>query len=495
MAKRTGFGKSVVLYSIAGISTQVVNFFLLPVYTTYLNTSDYGILEVVTMFISFFIHFVILGSDQAIGRMYFEEEKEGFSFKKYLRTIVAFIIVWGLLLCGVLTLFGEQVFGFIFPGVSFSRYLIFGVWGTFLASFTTMYVLLMSAKEIHSRRVLINLMKSFFMIGLILVFLVGFKWGVFSNVLGIFIAELIFGVFSFYALFRLINFRLGFHYKYLRMSLAFSVPFMFFNIGGTLRNITDRIILLNMLSTSEVGLYAMGYKFGMIVSIFMTAWYTTYKFRYMRIFADDDKDKDLIVSRLNHVYVLTIGFIFLGVSAFTPFVIFILTTSQFHESYVVAPWIAMTFLINGFGRMPTTQILFQRKTKYLTLVVFFGLVVNVIFSIILIKTFGYVGAAIGTFISQLATMLVYLFISNSMHRYKMDMRFFIQVVVLIGSWAILSFIFPNITLINFIIKLIIFSFTIFILWILMGRWEKNYFWGSMRENIQKIRKLFGLVSK
>lgn len=491
MVKKTGFGKSVILYSIAGISAKVVNFFLLPIYTSFLDPADYGILTAFTVFISFFIHFVILGSDQAIGRMYFEDRKSDFNFKKYLRTILTFTIIWGLFLCVVLTIFGEVVFNVIFPGVSFYKYMIFAVWGTFLTMFTTMYVVLMSAKEFHSRRVLINMVKSFFMIGLILVFLIGFNWGVFSNIFGIFIAEMIFGAFSFYSLFRLVKYRLGFDTRYLKMSLAFSVPLMLFNIGATLRNITDRIILANMLTMDKLGLYSMGYQFGAILSIFITAWHNTYKFRYLKIFSIDQKDKDLIVKRLNHVYLFVFGFIFMGISGFTPYAIYILTTSQFHESYIITPWIAMTFLMNGFGRMTTTQVHYQKKTKYLTFVVIFGIIVNVISSVILISILGYVGAAIGTMFSQLATMLIYLYISNKMHPYKMDSRFFLQIAVLLSAWSILSFAFPEISLINFIIKFIVICSSTAILWLFMGEWEKNYFWESVKKVMNRINRLIG----
>ena len=94
MAKKTGFGKSVILYSIAGIFAQIINFLLLPVYTRYLDTSDYGILSVVVIFIGVYIQVIILGSDQAIGRLYFDDGKD-FSFKKYLGTIITFSLVWG----------------------------------------------------------------------------------------------------------------------------------------------------------------------------------------------------------------------------------------------------------------------------------------------------------------------------------------------------------------------------------------------------------------
>jgi len=491
MARRTGFGKSVILYSIAGIFAQIINFLLLPVYTRYLGTADYGILSVVTIFIGVYVQVIILGSDQAIGRLYFDNGKN-FSFKKYLGTIITFSLVWGIGLSILLTVFGVQFFGLLFPGVSFWKYLVFAVWGTTLAAFSTMYLVLMSAKEIHSRRAGLNIFKSLFSIGLILIFLVGLGWGVFANVFGIFMADAIFGLFCLFALLRLSGFRFGINWKYLKSSLSYSVPLMLFNLGAILRSITDRMLLTRMLTLDDVGLYSLGFNFGNILSIFITSWYITYKFRYMKMFSENAKDKDIMVKRLNHVYLFVIGFIFLGVSAFTRYVLFFMTTSAFHEAYIVTPWIALTFLANGFGRMPTTQILFRKKTKYLIMIVLAGLVANIIISIPLIYYYGYIGAAIGTFLSQLLTVIIYYIVSNRLHPFSMDRRFLIMSLVLLISWGLMSFVLDSMEPIMIAAKIGAFIISTGFLWVLLGKWEKDYF----LENLKKIvNKYMALLKK
>lgn len=493
MVKKTGFGKSVILYSVAGIFAQIINFLLLPVYTRYLGTSDYGILSVVVIFIGVYIQVIILGSDQAIGRLYFDDGKN-FSFKKYLGTIVTFSLIWGIGLSILLTIFGVQFFGLIFPGVSFWKYLVFAVWGTTLGAFMLMYMVLVSAKEIHTRRAGITIFRSIFSIALILILLVGLGWGVFANVFGIFLADVIFGLFCLFALLRLSGFKFGINWKYLKASLAFSVPLMLFNLGAILRSITDRMLLTRMLSLDDVGLYSMGFNFGNILSIFITSWYITYKFRYMKLFSDNAKDKDLMVKRLNHVYLFVIGFIFLGLSAFTRYVLYFMTTFEFHEAYIVTPWIALTFLANGFGRMPTTQILFKKKTKYLIMIVLAGLVVNIIISIPLIYFYGYVGAAIGTFLSTLFTAIIYYHVSNRLHPYAIDRKFLIMTLALLVSWGVFSLFLDSMEPYLVGLKIVVFIFTMGILWLLLGKWEKEYFMDNLKKTLKKYLSMIKTTS-
>ena len=79
MSRSKEFTKNTLLLFIGKFTTQFISFFLLPLYTRYLITYDYGYVDLIQTYISLFVPVLILRIDSAIFRFLIEKrnDKEG----------------------------------------------------------------------------------------------------------------------------------------------------------------------------------------------------------------------------------------------------------------------------------------------------------------------------------------------------------------------------------------------------------------------------------
>ena len=80
-------GKKVILnsviYSVSGLFLKCFSFFLLPLYTAYLTTEDYGITSVATSFIGTMSYVVSFSLYSAIKRFYVDLKDKPDTLKRF----------------------------------------------------------------------------------------------------------------------------------------------------------------------------------------------------------------------------------------------------------------------------------------------------------------------------------------------------------------------------------------------------------------------------
>lgn len=68
--------KHTAIYSLGNLSTKIIGLILLPLYTSYLTTSEYGILAILEVTSQFFVTIVGLGISSGMMRWYAVETSE-----------------------------------------------------------------------------------------------------------------------------------------------------------------------------------------------------------------------------------------------------------------------------------------------------------------------------------------------------------------------------------------------------------------------------------
>ena len=68
MNKKAELVKNTIIIFLGKISTQFISFFLLPLYTTYLNTGDYGTIDLIITYVSLLVPVLTLQQEMATFR-------------------------------------------------------------------------------------------------------------------------------------------------------------------------------------------------------------------------------------------------------------------------------------------------------------------------------------------------------------------------------------------------------------------------------------------
>jgi O-antigen/teichoic acid export membrane protein len=390
-------------FSLGTLLPMGMGIFLIPLYTRFFSTSDYGILSLVLVVESILALFFSLSLQGAVMRFFVDYEGE--ERRSYLGSVGIFLIIYSFSLALILTLFGKPLFGLIFKSgaVKFNPFLLLKIWTIFCATGAVIPMALFRIRERAFTYSLIQVSSFLLSVGFIIYFVAYLKKGILGVIEGGFYAALIMFVVYSFILFRSININLSL--KKIKRSLKFSMPIIPHSISGFILRFFDRFMLERFLTLSDVGLYALGYKFGIIMKIIINSFNSAWLPFFYKTAAETANAKQ-IFARLITFWAGAVVLVALIISLFSREILMLIATPQFYNAYKVAPVLVVAYLFRGFYLFPINGLFFAKKTKFVPVVTGIAALVDIILLPLFIARFGMMGAAFATatafFVSFLA---------------------------------------------------------------------------------------------
>jgi len=394
-------------YGIGGFLPHVISFFLIPVYTRFLTPEDYGIAEVVGSVGAVLFVFMRLGMGGAITRYYFDlKSKE--AFRDFVSTVFISMMTWSLVICTLLTFWGENLFSGVLGDVPFHPFLVIGIWSAIAAIPNEIMRRVLQVRE--QSRLFSIMVVSRFTLGLVLTILLVVVFRM--RVLGLLLANLIDGiVFTFVAIYVMRkDLKLKFRRSALINALKYGVPMIPHHLSGWILTMVNRILLANLDSIKAVGIYGIGYRFALplklVVDAFGLAWTPMY-FERRKTLGDDAES---LLARSSGYLIYGFLFLTLGVSLFAKEVIIILLPENYHSAHAIVPVLVITYLFDGMSRIVVNAIYYVKKTWIAPIVSGSSAVVNVVMNLLLIPKYGPIGTAMAMSASSVVGFILnYLF--------------------------------------------------------------------------------------
>ena len=260
--------KNTIIIAIGKFSTQIISYLLLPLYTTILTTSEYGTYDLLVTICIFVIPLITMMMEESMFRFLIDEEDED-GKKKVMSTACLYALlstfIWSSIGFIVLSLLKYEY------TVVFILYMISSI----LMKLTNGISRGMSRLKIYS---LSNFILSILTIGLNILFIAVFRWGVYGLLYSTILANIITCIFVLLKLkvYKLIKIQY-FEKKRLKEMMKYSFPLVPNNISWYIINISDRIVVVSFLGSSINGIYAMANKFPNIMNNFSSFFFTAFK--------------------------------------------------------------------------------------------------------------------------------------------------------------------------------------------------------------------------
>jgi len=197
--------------------------------------------------------------------------------------------------------------------------------------------------------------------------------------------------------------------------LKISIPLIPHILGGAIITLSDRVFIEEMVGTSAVGVYTVGYQFGMMLSLVVGAVSLTWSpWLYETLAKKAWAGKLKIVKATYALWVsyLALAFILTGVAYF---LLPIMTAEEFHGGYVYVIWVAMGYAFQGMYTLVFPYGVHVGKTSYLGITTFFAAMVNLVANYYLIKLNGPLGAAQATLISYVLMFVAVWWYSHKLY--------------------------------------------------------------------------------
>lgn len=417
--------KNTLIITIGKICTQMITFFLLPLYTGILSTEEYGLVDLLNTLILLLVPLITFQIEQAIFRELIEVRNSEIKKKKIISSGIISVIsqcIFYILIFIIISIFIKN---------DYKLFLI-----TNVVSFIFSSLFLQISRGLGDNR---KFSIGSFIIALStivfnIIFLIVFKLSAKGILLGTMFGYSCGIVFLFFELklYKYISVK-SFDFKIVKKLLKYSIPLIPNAISWWIFNASDKIIVSTVLGLSANGILSAAHKFSTVYitlyNVFNISWTEN-----IALHINDIDIKDYFSKMFNMITRLFISLAMIIISCMF-FVYPLMINSKFDSGYMLIPILIIASFFNVVVGLISVIYLANKNTKAIANTSVISAIINIVTHLLLIKFIGLYAAAISTFIA--------FFIMSIYRLYDINKKYFnikIEKLTMIKSIIFLSII-------------------------------------------------------
>jgi O-antigen/teichoic acid export membrane protein len=381
-------------YWLAIVIGRVSGVLLLPIYTRYLTTADYGIMELLDLTCS--VAMAIIGMRLADSMLchYFDAPTEAGRNAALSTALLGSVLVGGAAVAAG-WFAAPLVSRLVFSTPVYAHYFQLVFLSVGLSLPQAMGYAYLRAQNRSTLFLAASTARLLLQIGLMLWLLVWRHMGFAAMIWTALIGYSVEAPLACWYILRRTGFT--FDWRLFRRLGSFGGPLAVGSACMLFIHYGDRYVLSRYVSLSEIGIYALGYKIGMLVAYAQGGFAQYWGAQMYPILQREDGGK--LYVRISTYYAVASIFIALALSVFGHPVLEIMVPGPYRPAAAFVPVIAVAYVLRGLGDHLRTVFFVERRTKLDAVVICWGTLVCVILYIVLIPRMGLWGAASATVIA------------------------------------------------------------------------------------------------
>lgn len=385
-----------VLFTIGGFASKILIILLVPLYTSVLKTSEYGIVDLISTTINMLTPILTLSISDATLRFAFDQKTEK---SEVLCNSLLVIFISILVLISVVVLAKYSVSKEVFKYIIFALLIyIVNVLHQCLSNFI---------KAIGKIKLFTiqAVMQTVVMVVVSLIFLLIYNYGIDGYFLGYIIAPIISIVFMIkYAnLFKYFT-RITINIPLLKNMIAYSLPLIPTILAWWINTSADKYMILAMISVDANGLYGVAHKIPTILTtiahFFSSAWVLS------AIENRNEADQDYFFSQVfrwfNTICILSCTIII----CCSKYLAKIMFAKTFFDAWTIVPMLVIASFFSIQAGFLSAAFTADKNTKELFKSTSVGAGVNILLNYFFIRLWGISGAAFTTAISFFVIFMI-----------------------------------------------------------------------------------------
>ena len=391
----TNLAKNTVLLSIGNFLTKGINLMMIPLFSSWLTTEDYGTFDLYCTYVALLIPFISLSSSDAIFR--FSVEKKAKEDKAiYITSGLLINIVIGSLVTILLCLFSWLTnWHLFFP-------FILLLWGELGNVHLQGFLRAIKRLDVFSIASVIN---TIIIAVMVTVFIIEFELGLegilFGYACGFFVSNVIIILMTGYVSYIDIG-------KIDKQTITemnkYAAPLIPNNICWWIINVSDRTIINTFLGAAANGIYAIAYKIPNFCASVFNSFNISWQETAVEIIYSKERDE-----YLNNLYNTTISTMisFCCCILAVNFILFeYIFDERYYEAYLYSPILTTSIILNSLVQFFGGIQIGLRRTKENGISTFLGAISNVVVNLILIGKIGIYAAAISTLFANILICVI-----------------------------------------------------------------------------------------
>lgn len=420
MNKKKQLAKNTIIIFFGRVCTQLISFFLLPLYTSYLATKEYGTVDLIQTYVTLLVPIITLELEMSIFRFLIDSRKSEKETNKLISNnffilgislsifIILYIIVssivtipyrWLILVDIIVCVLSGN---FLQVARGFGKTLDYAI-SCILTGLTTVIsnIILICFVHMQAEGMIISMALANFMCSLYL--------------------------FIRLKLYSKINFKIV-DFKQIKEMYKYSLPLIPNGISWWIVNVSDRSIISIVLGASANGLYAISNKFPTIISsltgVFNLSWSESAALHI------NSSDRDEFFSDITNTILRLFMALGVGMLACMPFVFPILIDVKYNDAYNYIPFLVLGTVFNVAICLYSQVYLAKKLSKQVASTAIVGAIINILINVIFIKQIGLYAAAISTMISYFVMMIYRHFDLKKYVNIKIEKKLIIESIII-----------------------------------------------------------------
>ena len=351
--------KHSIIYGLGDLLAKCVGFLLIPLYTHYFSTEQYGVLELLELSSHVISFLLAMGITQSLVRFYFEFKSEQ---AREQVISVALISTWTISAVGFVLLFfsARSVSNLVFETPEYYRYfyIVFASLVLSLSNEIPLQLLRIQQKSVLYTT--IALVRLTVQLTLNIVFIVVFEYGIAGILVSTLITNTLSGIFLAWYILKRIT--LSFSVSLLTQMLVYGFPLIGSWAGSFILHFCDRFLLQRLGSLSNVGIYSLSYKFGFLLNLFLLGPFKkTWAPKQFEVAEEENAPQTFALIFTYYWFVQV--FLTLGICALIDDVIQIIADEKFHPAASFVPLILLAYNFNGAASFLEFGILYKKEDQ------------------------------------------------------------------------------------------------------------------------------------
>lgn len=415
------------IYFLANLVNTSISFITLPVFSRLLTTGEYGLVSTYSSYVCIFQYFMGLSTEYSIRNAYVDYDDE---VPQYVSSIILLSIFSSILFSISILIINENVFRFASTIICLCCLL-----QSFMTYINNMMCNKLMMDNSYVRRTVFlagpNILSAVLGIVLILLMKSNREQG---RIFGYVIAASVFGVYTIIYLWKLAKPRVS--KEYWSYALRISLPLIIHGLSLIILSQIDRIMLTNLRSSSETGVYSVCYSLSMITSAFTSAfsgiWIPWFTKKY-------GKNAFVEINQKIKAYLLLVSILMCDLMLCAPELLKLFTPEPYWKGATIIPaLIFASFCIFMYSFCINFELLIK-NTKRIASITLIAAVSNVVLNYLFIPTYGILAAAIATLFSYLLSFVLHYSHSRKQNAQLFPFRSFVLPIVILLLISLISY--------------------------------------------------------
>lgn len=416
-----------IIYAITGILEKCFSFFLLPLYTRYLTTEDYGITDLSRTFLNVMIYIAAFSLFASVSRNYVEYKDEPEKLKRFYGTITSFVLLSCIVFFIVLTIFRKHLSEYVFSGVAYYPVILLTLTTLLFQCQFDIYSRILRSQQKANKVSVLHLIWFVFRIILTIYLVVIKRIGANGVLIATLAADMAYTLYFWIDMLSSGQMVICIDGKLLKEALLYSIPIMPHNLSTHFISLISKVLIGNASGTlSSLGVYSVASNFRTIsdsIHNYINQAYSPWMFEQLH---KNEIDYRLEIRNVVRLLVSVSVFLLTGIALFSQDYITLFLTKSYEQAKYYAVLLVIVYIIKtAYYFYVAILFYYKEASSKIFIATLSSSMVNLLLSVYLIPKWNVVGSIIADMIAMIIRVGIVVVMANKFDRIGLEIKDFI----------------------------------------------------------------------